>query len=74
MKVVKVAPRQFDAGRLMAPKTIPKDIAIIKEEDLPPAMAGAVQGVPGGIPGGSLGGVLGGISAQLRRRRLRLRR
>src|SRR5882724_4125710 len=31
VKVVKVAPRQFDAGRLMAPKTIPKDIAIIKE-------------------------------------------
>ncbi len=36
VKVVKVAPRQFDAGRLMAPKQIPKDIAMIKEEELPP--------------------------------------
>jgi len=61
VKVIKVIPRQFDAGRLMAPKTIPKDIAIIKEEDLPPAMAGAVSGVPGGIPGGTPGGVLAGL-------------
>jgi protein TonB len=63
--VVKVAPRQFDAGRLMAPKTIPKDIAIIKEEDLPPAMAGGVSGVPGGIPGGTPGGVLAGLGGGL---------
>src|SRR5215831_5257944 len=62
VKVVKVAPRQFDAGRLTAPKVIPHDIAIIKEEDLPPSMAGAVvSGVPGGIPGGTPGGVLSGI-------------
>ena len=27
VKVVKVVPRQFDAGRLMAPKQIPKEIA-----------------------------------------------
>lgn len=63
VKVVKVAPRQFDAGRLMAPKSIPKDIAMIKEEDLPPpsASAGVVGGVPGGVPGGAAGGVIGGI-------------
>ncbi|MBI1897835.1 MAG: energy transducer TonB [Acidobacteria bacterium] len=63
VKVVKVAPRQFDAGRLMAPKQIPKDIAMIKEEELPPvtASAGVVGGVPGGVPGGTPGGVLGGI-------------
>lgn len=63
VKVVKVAPRQFDAGRLMAPKQIPKDIAMIKEEDLPPpsASGGVVGGVPGGVPGGSAGGVIGGI-------------
>src|SRR5436309_3213911 len=30
VKIVKVAPRQFDAGRLLAPKQIPKDIAMIK--------------------------------------------
>src|SRR4051794_25783719 len=33
VKVVKVAPRQFDAGRLLAPKQIPKEIAMIKEEE-----------------------------------------
>jgi protein TonB len=63
VKMVKVIPRQFDAGRLMAPKTIPKDVTMIKEEDLPPpsASAGVVGGVTGGVPGGALGGVIGGI-------------
>jgi protein TonB len=37
VKIVKVIPRQFDAGRLMAPKSVPKEIATIKEEELPPA-------------------------------------
>src|SRR5262249_11659945 len=43
---------------------IPKEIAMIKEEELPPpssSMAGVVGGVPGGMPGGSPGGVIGGI-------------
>jgi len=64
IKVVKVIPRQFDAGRLMAPKVIPKEIAIIKEEELPPPVGGGVGvvgGVPGGVPGGAAGGILGGI-------------
>jgi len=63
VKVVKIIPRQFDAGRLMAPKTIPKEIAQIKEEELPPPSAGVgvVGGVPGGVAGGAAGGVLGGI-------------
>src|SRR5579872_624144 len=64
VKVVKVIPRQFDAGRLMAPKAIPKEIAQIKEEELPPPTAGVggvVGGVPGGVAGGTPGGVLGGI-------------
>jgi protein TonB len=63
-KVVKVIPRQFDAGKLMAPKTIPKKIIEIKEEELPPPSSGAVGvvgGVPGGVPGGTVGGVIGGI-------------
>lgn len=47
----------------MAPKEIPKQVAIIKEDDLPPpvASAGVIGGVPGGVPGGAPGGVLGGI-------------
>jgi protein TonB len=64
MKVVKVIPRQFDAGRLMAPKVIPKEIAMIKEDEAPPPSAGGfgvVGGVPGGMPGGTPGGVIGGI-------------
>lgn len=63
VKVVKVVPRQFDAGRLTAPKTIPKEIAVIKEEELPPpsGAVGVVGGVPGGVPGGTPGGVIGGI-------------
>ena len=64
VKIVKVIPRQFDAGKLMAPKEIPKKIAEIKEEELPPPTAGVggvVGGVPGGVAGGTPGGVLGGI-------------
>jgi protein TonB len=64
VKQVKVIPRQFDAGRLMAPKSIPKEIAQIKEEELPPpssGVGGVVGGVPGGVAGGTPGGVLGGI-------------
>jgi protein TonB len=62
-KVVKIIPRQFDAGKLMAPKSIPKEIAQIKEEELPPPSAGVggvIGGVAGGVAGG-MGGVLGGI-------------
>lgn len=54
--------RLMQGGRMMAPSVIPKKIAIIKEEPLPPEPGGgAVGGVPGGIPGGTLGGILGGI-------------
>jgi protein TonB len=64
MKAVKVIPRQFDAGRLMAPKAVPKEIAQIKEDEMPPPSAGGigvVGGVPGGVAGGATGGVLGSI-------------
>ena len=47
----------------MAPKEIPKDIAVIKEDEIPPpsGAVGVVGGVPGGVPGGAPGGVIGGI-------------
>jgi protein TonB len=52
----------MEAGKLVAPKAIPKDVKIIKEEDQPPDMgAGITGGVPGGVAGGSMGGVLGGV-------------
>src|SRR3979411_1488331 len=62
-KIVKVIPRQFDAGKLMQPKAIPKEITMIKEEELPAAtgVQGVVGGAPGGGPGGVAGGVIGGI-------------
>jgi protein TonB len=62
-KVVKIIPRQFDAGRLTAPKAIPKQIATIVEDELPPASAsaGVVGGIAGGVPGGGAGGVITGI-------------
>jgi periplasmic protein TonB len=65
-KVVRIIPREFDAGKLMAPKVIPKQVAMIKEEELPPPSAGGVVGgVPGGVPGGAAGGVIGGIIGSL---------
>jgi len=62
-RVVKPVARIIQAGKMMAPTVIPKKIAMIKEEELPPDMGaiGVVGGVPGGIAGGSAGGVLGGI-------------
>jgi protein TonB len=58
-----VIPKQFDAGKLMAPKEIPKEIAVIEEDELPPVSGavGVVGGISGGVPGGTLGGVIGGI-------------
>ena len=60
---VRVIPRQFDAGRLMAPKSIPKEIAMIKEDEAPPPSAsmgvvGSVGGMYGGMPGGVIGSII----------------
>jgi protein TonB len=67
VKAVRVIPRQFDAGRLMAPKSIPKEIAMIKEEEMPPPSAGGgvVGGIGGGMAGGMPGGVIGGIISNI---------
>jgi protein TonB len=61
-QIVKVKPQVhlMDAGRLVAPKVIPKDVKIIKEE-APDMNAGMTGGVPGGVAGGSMGGVIGGV-------------
>jgi protein TonB len=61
-QVVHVKPQVhlMDAGKLVAPKVIPKDIKIIKEE-APQMDAGMAGGVPGGVAGGSMGGVIGGV-------------
>jgi protein TonB len=51
----------MDAGKLVAPKVIPKDIKIIKEEAEPDLGMGVSGGVVGGVAGGSMGGVIGGV-------------
>ncbi len=62
VKVQKIVPREFDAGKLMQPKAIPKKVQIIEESETPSAaIAGVVGGVPGGVPGGAAGGIIGGI-------------
>jgi protein TonB len=52
-----------NAGKLLAPALIPKNIAEIKEAPLPmdSDSAGMIGGVPGGVAGGSMGGVIGGV-------------
>jgi protein TonB len=62
--VVKVRPvaHLMESGKLVAPKAIPRDVKIIKEEEMPDVgMGGVAGGVPGGVPGGQMGGVVGGI-------------
>ena len=63
VQVVKVKPMAhlMEAGKLVAPKAIPKDVKVFKEEAEPDLGAGMVGGVPGGVAGGSSGGVLGGV-------------
>ena len=63
-QIVKVKPQVhlMQNNQLVAPKVIPKDVKIIKEEAEPdPNMMGMQGGVPGGVAGGSMGGVLGGV-------------
>jgi protein TonB len=55
--------RLLHNGELTAPRAIPKQVNMIKEEAPPPddASMGVAGGVPGGVAGGSDGGVMGGI-------------
>jgi periplasmic protein TonB len=51
-------------GKLILPTAIPKQIAMLKEEPLPPEDNGGVfGGIPGGVTGGVLGGILEGLKA-----------
>ena len=63
---VRTAParRVFEnAGKLVAPVVIPRNVAEIKEAPLPSddGLGGIAGGVPGGVAGGTLGGVIGGV-------------
>jgi protein TonB len=62
--IVKPVARLITQGKLMAPRAIPKDVAIFKEAELPPEPAGGGVGVLGGLGGGDvLGGLAGGSTA-----------
>lgn len=62
VKIKKTAPRQFNPGELMAPKTVPKETPLIAEAPAPSLpQAPDLAGVPGGTPGGVAGGIIGGI-------------
>src|SRR5256886_2663520 len=67
-QVVHVKPQAhlMDAGKLMQPKVIPKEVKIIKEDAEPEVATGINGGVPGGVAGGFLGGVLGGVIGGMR--------
>jgi len=56
---VKRIPRQFELGKVFAPREVPPAVLKIEEEPLPPAGDGG-KGVVGGVPGGREGGVPGG--------------
>jgi periplasmic protein TonB len=63
VKVIKPVARLLTQGKLMAPRAIPKDVAVFKEAELPPEPP-AGSGVIGGLGGGDiLGGLGGGSSA-----------
>jgi len=57
---VKPMAKLIEAGRLRAPTAIPKEIAMIREEQMTD-LGTVVGGVPGGVAGGSVGGIIGGI-------------
>jgi protein TonB len=62
-QVVHVKPQVhlMDAGKLVQPKAIPKDIKIIKEDAPDMSSMGMQGGVVGGVAGGQMGGVIGGV-------------
>jgi protein TonB len=58
-KVVKFIPRQFDAGKLVAPSGVPRKIAMFKEDDgLAPS---AVGNFGSGVSPDALGRILGPV-------------
>lgn len=61
---VRPVPRTFVVPQLVAPKSIPQQVAM--DTDAAPPLAdvdasnGVIGGIPGGVPGGTLGGSIGG--------------
>jgi len=59
--IVKPVARLIQSGKLMQPHSIPHEVAVFKEADLPPDVinnAGATGGVFGGIPGQGMGNAM----------------
>ena len=64
-QVIKVKPvaRLIQAGKLVQPRAIPKEVAVFKEAPLPPDVSANSGGVFGGLGGGLLGGA-GGLGGE----------
>ncbi len=60
-----VAPVKANLNQLIAPRTIPKQIAMVRDvmnaPPAPPGATGVIGGIPGGVAGGVPGGVPGGV-------------
>lgn len=61
-----IARSMFSGARLLAPITIPRRIAEIHDQEMPPDPGLMSTGVAGSIPGGAPDGVLGSILDQAR--------
>jgi protein TonB len=55
--VVKQPPRLITQGKLVAPRAIPKEVVVFREEALPPEPPASTEGILGGLGGDILGGL-----------------
>jgi protein TonB len=56
-KVIKPVARLIQQGKLMQPRAIPKEVAVLREAELPPEAPVTGNGVLGGVDQGLLGGL-----------------
>jgi periplasmic protein TonB len=62
-KIVRQPPRLITQGKLMQPHAIPKQVAVFKEEALPPEPPAAAEGLLGGLGSGDILGGLGNVAS-----------
>jgi periplasmic protein TonB len=55
--VVKQPPRLITQGKLVAPRAIPREVVVFREEALPPEPPASNEGILGGLGGDILGGL-----------------
>ncbi len=60
-RAVKVAPKVFTPGKLIAPMFVPKAVPAASSSDATPPEETLSAGIAGGVPGGQIGGIVGGM-------------